>query len=123
MVFLDASVLLELVIPGRVKYERVKKLLRNYSDVRASMLSAHLCWHFGRQAGVADESIAALLETCSLVALKPEDYHWALDNEQGRDFEDALQLACALRAGSDQVVTLDNKFAKRYQDLVEFTIL
>jgi predicted nucleic acid-binding protein len=120
MVFLDANILLELIIPGRAKYGAVRKLLENYQDVHASMLSVHLCWHFGRAEGVRDELIASILDSCNLLALKPEDYQWAKKNEQGKDFEDALQLACAARNGCKQFVTLDKNFAKRYRNTVEF---
>ena len=66
-----------------------------------------------------DELIASILDSCTLLELKPEDYHWARKNEQGKDFEDALQMACAVRNSCEQFVTLDKGFAKKYQGLVK----
>ena len=52
MVFIDANILIELIIPGRAKSKPVKNTLANYQEAAMSTLTAHLYWHFGRQAGV-----------------------------------------------------------------------
>jgi predicted nucleic acid-binding protein len=123
MVFLDANVLIELIVPGRAKYSKIRDLLSRYNEVYVSMLSVHLCWHFGRQAGVSDELIAAIIDPCNLLTIDPEDYYWARQYEIGKDFEDALQLSCALRAHCNELITLDKDFAKRYSDSIEFVVL
>ncbi len=123
MVFLDANVLIELIVPGRFRYNEVRDVLSTYDEVSISMLSVHLCWHFGRQAGVDDELIASIIDSCNLLTIEPEDYYWARQFELGNDFEDALQLACALRFNCQELITLDKNFAKRYKDSIRFVAL
>jgi predicted nucleic acid-binding protein len=120
MVFLDANILIELIVPERARYEQVKTLLSGYSEVCMSTLSARLCWHFGRQAGVSDDLIAVIIDSCTLLSLEPTDYHWARENEQGKDFEDALQLACSLRNNCEEFMTLDKNLMKSYNGFTEF---
>lgn len=123
MVFLDANILIELIVPGRAHFKKVKKSLNSYTEVYMSTLSAHLCWHFGRQAGVSDDLIAIIIDSCTLLSLEPADYYWARKNEQGKDFEDALQLACSLRNNCRQFMTLDKDLMKSYKGLTEFLII
>jgi predicted nucleic acid-binding protein len=123
MVFLDANILIELIVPGRAQYEQVKKSLSSYTEVYMSTLSTHLCWHFGRLAGVSDDLIAVIIGSCALLSLEPADYYWARENEQGRDFEDALQLACSLRNNCEQFMTLDKDLMKNYKGLTEFVTI
>lgn len=85
-----------------------------------STLSAHLCWHFGRQADVNDDLIAVIIDSCTLLSLEPVDYYWARENELGKDFEDALQVACSLRNNCEQFMTLDKTLMRNYKGLVEF---
>jgi predicted nucleic acid-binding protein len=120
MIFLDTNVLLELILPGRSRIKEVEKLIADYPEVVISTLSIHLCWHFGRQAGVSDELIAAFVGTCQLVSLDPQDYYWAQNNQQGKDFEDALQIACSIRNACSPFFTMDRRLMKRYASFTEF---
>jgi predicted nucleic acid-binding protein len=43
------------------------------------------------------------------------DAQWAFMNFQGKDFEDALQVACALREDCSSFATLDELLAKKYK--------
>ena len=124
MVFLDANILLEIALANRPNYAAVKQLLGSIRQETAiSLLTVHLVLHFGRQAGAEDAFLHAVINENKLLPLLPEDYEWATNNEQGRDFEDALQLAAAVRYGCDTVVTQDVKFAKRYADWpIEFLL-
>ena len=85
MVFLDADILIELVVHRRAKYIQVSNLLKNYQEAAMSTLTAHLCWHFGRQAGVSDDLIATVIDSITLLFIEPDDY-WARRNERGKDF-------------------------------------
>jgi predicted nucleic acid-binding protein len=58
-----------------------------------------------------------MLSENKILPLALEDYRWAVDNEQGRDFEDALQVAMAIRTGCSSFITLDANLAKRYAKL------
>src|ERR1700722_4539380 len=99
MIFLDANILLEVVLVDRPHYERVKRLLDNTTEETAlSTLTAHLVMHFGRKEEANDAFLHAMLGENTILDLTHEDYQWAANNEQGRDFEDALQVAVAIRS-------------------------
>jgi predicted nucleic acid-binding protein len=115
MIFLDANILLEITLKDRPHYPQVKKFLETSNDATAiSMLTAHLVMHFGRKEQSDDLFLLGVIAENKLISLSPEDYMWAITNEQGKDFEDALQMAMAIRAGCESFVTLDASLAKKY---------
>ena len=73
--------------------------------------------HFGRKEQANDEFLEGVIRENKLLTLIPEDYEWALVNEKKKDFEDALQMAVAIRAGCEAFVTLDSDLAKAYAGL------
>lgn len=118
MVFLDTNILLEITLNNRVHFSQVKRFLEALDDETAiSTLSAHLIMHFGRKEQADDAFLQKVIAENELVALTPEDYMWAIANERGKDFEDALQIAAALRTGSKAFVTLDRSLLKAYAEL------
>lgn len=118
MIFLDTNILLEITLADRPHYSQVKHFLENATETAAiSMLTAHLVMHFGRKAQTEDAFLHAVLNENKLLALTSEDYEWAANNEQGNDFEDALQIAIAIRSGCSSFITLDAALAKRYTKL------
>jgi predicted nucleic acid-binding protein len=52
-----------------------------------------------------------------MIELSADDFAWAFDNARDDDFEDALQLAVAIRTGCDTFVTFDKQLAKNYNNL------
>ena|SRR2546421_7350480 len=118
MIFLDTNILLEITLVGRPHYTQAKHFLENTKEATAiSMLTSHLVMHFGRKAQTEDAFLHAVLNENTLLALMPEDYEWAVSNERGNDFEDALQVSIAIRSGCSSFVTLDAALAKRYTKL------
>lgn len=117
MVFLDTNVLLEIILKDRNKRKRVEDFLTSVSEPTAiSILSVHLIMHFGRKEKAEDAFLEGVIRENELLAVSPEDYLWALNNEKNKDFEDALQIAVATRSGCEKFVTLDAKLAKAYAD-------
>lgn len=118
MVFLDANILLEIILKDRAKKLQVENFLGTVSETTViSMLSVHLIMHFGRNVRANDEFLEGVIKENELLALTPEDYEWASINEKNKDFEDALQMAAALRVGCEVFVTLDKDLAKAYAEL------
>ncbi len=116
MVFLDANILLEYLLPNRLKVDQVRQLLKTVGQPTAiSALTAHLVLHFGRVERVSDDLLYAAIECSLILPLLAEDYQWAKTHEAGKDFEDALQLSVALRAGCTHFMTLDRQLANNYQ--------
>lgn len=118
MIFLDTNILLELILAGRPRYTEVKQFLQGTTEETAiSALTVHLVMHFGRKEQAEDAFLHAVLSENRILPLTSEDYQWAVDNEQGKDFEDAIQIAVAIRTSCSPLVTLDANLAKRYAKL------
>ncbi len=116
MVFLDANILLEYLLPDRTEVSEVRRLLQTIDQPTViSALTAHLVLHFGRVKRVSDDLLHAAIDRSMIVGLLPEDYHWARSHEIGNDFEDALQISVALRSHCTHFMTLDRPLAKNYQ--------
>ena len=112
----DANILLEIILTRKQEEAARKTLAEAGSDLSISTLSAHLVIHFGRER----TSLAILkqfLADYQLLALEAVDFEWAFNNRRDDDFEDALQLAVAIRYGCDRFITLDNSLYKTYKDL------
>jgi predicted nucleic acid-binding protein len=120
MVFLDANILLEIILKNRAKRPQVKEYLESLSKsndfASISMLTANLIMHFGRKEQIDDDLLLDVIDENELLTLSSEDYKWALIHEQRKDFEDALQVSVAIRSGCDTFVTLDSNLAKAYAD-------
>ena len=115
MVFLDTNILLEIILKNRSKCSQVENFLQTLTEYTAiSMLSVHLIMYFGRKEQVSDDFLESIIKENTIFPISPEDYNWALSNEKGKDFEDALQIAVAIRSGSRTFVTLDRALVKSY---------
>ena len=118
MIFLDTNIILELILPGRKATSKVKKLLQSMQDPTAiSTLSIHLIMHFGRQAKIPDSTLHKVIKSNSIISLESSDYKWAIENEQMKDFEDALQMATATRSECETFVTLDKSLSRAYKSM------
>lgn len=118
MILIDADVALEVLLDNRRSQAAVIEDLTAQNQVSLTMLSVHLVVHFCRRQKVPDAITWAFIEHAKLVAIVPAYYTWALQNEQGHDFEDALQVAAALRSEADTFVTLDQKLVDVHKSKV-----
>jgi predicted nucleic acid-binding protein len=115
--FLDANILLEIIL-DRDKSIAARNLIENgTSSFYISALTAHLVIHFG-QSIVDLPILREFLADYTVLSLESSDFEWAFINLRNTDFEDALQLAVAIRNGCNEFITLDRKLAKSYSDLL-----
>ena len=121
MIFLDANILLEMLLPGRKNKEAVYKWLSNNKKRYViSMLTVHLVLHFGLEEKMTLTELQSFLYNYPKTSLTPEDYIKALAILKDDDHEDALQLATAERVDCTEIVTLDKKFISNYQHRINF---
>jgi predicted nucleic acid-binding protein len=114
--FLDANVLLEIVL-GRKRETVARKFIEKQSEsLFISALTAHLVVHFG-QAIVDLPILRRFLSDYIILPLDPVDFEWAFANIRNQDFEDALQIAVAIRNGCDKFLTFDKALATSYKNL------
>lgn len=115
-IFFDANILLEVVL-GRDKELLARSLLEKHTGtICISALSAHLVTHFG-QAVVTFPVLRKFLSDYTILDLKAVDFEWAFTNIRNNDFEDALQIAVAVRNGCSDFITFDAALASAYKDL------
>jgi len=116
-IFFDANVLLEIQLQRQNHAEATKIIRQNITNMRClSALSGHLLQHF-RPKELAIDDVRSFLGLFEMYGLLAEDFEWAYDNRRDDDFEDALQLAVAVRNGCTDFYTFDRKLVKKYEDL------
>ncbi|HTE22556.1 MAG TPA: PIN domain-containing protein [Candidatus Limnocylindria bacterium] len=119
----DANILLEVLLRGRRKAEVAAAALVRAEQACISPLSAHLYVYFGQK---EKHTLADLLEdiqSYKITDMGSPVLRWAITNRQDDDFEDALQVACAVLGDCKQFVTFDGKLAKNYGSLIDVTLL
>ena len=121
-VCLDASVLLESVLQGRRKASKAQQYIGSH-DVIISPLTAHLFIYFGQKDGLSLDVLLDLLLKHRFTDFGTVEILWAAKNYQGEDFEDALQIACALTSHCKEFVTFDKDLAKKYKNFIAVTLL
>ncbi len=120
-VFLDANILLEVLLPGRLQAALADNYAQNEAVV--SPLSAHLYVHFGKKEGFSVEALTSRLALLNYTNLGGDEVRWAITNRQDDDFEDALQVACAVISNSELFITFDKPLAKKYQKFINMKVL
>ncbi len=120
-VFLDANVVLEIILE-RHNQELAKELLSKYSDnLYISSLTAHLVMYFGYKR-VDLPVMRRFLADYTILQLDSADFEWAFNNIRNGDFEDALQLAVAIRNGCTSLVTFDKPLVDAYGSLNNISV-
>ncbi len=116
MICFDANLLLEVVF-GRKYSNLVVDYLENTKEpIGISALTGHLVVHFGKK----ERHIPVLrefLQDFDMLSLEKTDFEWAFNNMRNDDFEDALQLAVAIRHGCKKFTTIDNELFLKYKNL------
>jgi predicted nucleic acid-binding protein len=118
--FVDANVLLEVLLHLRPKRAQAEKALKQADAATISPLVAHLYVYFGQKEGHPLKDLLEDLESYFMVPLTAQHVSWARINHQDQDFEDALQVGCALTEGCDTFLTLDARLAKNYSQFINF---
>lgn len=114
-VFLDANILLEIIL-GRENEPVAREFLSTQrGELVISALTAHLIVHFGLTR-VPIAVLQTFLADYTIVSLEQADFDWAFANVRDDDFEDALQLSCALNAGCYSFVTFDRNLHRAYNE-------
>lgn len=111
-VFLDANILLELSM-GRARKAKVEENILSLPPediLTVSILSVDILFYYVEKEKRDKTEAYAFVENYRIADMNPADYDWAKANDQG-DFEDALQVACALRHGCKKFLTLDERLA------------
>lgn len=116
--FVDVNVLLEMVLPGR-RYANQAVAAIAGQQTAISPLSAHLLVHFGRKERLPINDLLAIVESYQITDFGSDEVAWAIRHRQSDDFEDALQVACAVSHGCRTFITFDGPLSRRYGQFID----
>jgi predicted nucleic acid-binding protein len=112
-VFVDASVLMEVLL-ARANRQACEALLADEGSVFfVSSLTVHLAYHFCEKYKVAVGPLEDLLESFTILPIDANMVKQAQRRYTSKDFEDCLQAAAAEAGTCQEIATLDKKFATR----------
>lgn len=116
LIFLDANILLEILLERKNDKVARRFIKDNAGHLAISVLTAHLVVHFGTK--VVDLPVLRqFLGDYYMLEMAYMDFDWAFNNARSSDSEDALQLAIAIRNGCNEFVTFESQLFKVYKDL------
>lgn len=120
-VFIDANVLVE-VLESRPKQHKATRVIKQCAGAACiSTLTCHIVAYVcTKRLGLP--LIEQFLADYQHLDLLKEDVEWAFRNRLNSDFEDALQLAVAVRHGCDEFITFDVPLYRAYKDLTAISI-
>ncbi len=117
MIVLDSNLLLELLEIRRF-YTKVVDSLHGYIDkginFSISTLTVSNTFYLAERHKIRTDRVEKLIENYIIFDVLSNDVAWALDHYKGKDFEDALQIAAAIREKCTTFLTLDASLAKKY---------
>lgn len=123
-VYLDANVLLEILSKRQQATEAISVVRAHAGRTCISALSTHLLYHFGTKLTTI-ELLKDFIAEHTILSLESADFAWAYNNRRNDDFEDALQVAVAVRNGCHKFYTFDRRLYGKYTSLpaMEFCLL
>lgn len=116
-VFLDANILLEIIFQRKNHRTSRKVIVENYGNLYISALTAHLVVYFSSSIISLTEA-HTFLEDFEILPLEEDNFNWAYLNIKDKDFEDALQIATAIKHNQNIFYTYDKALYNSYKDLV-----
>lgn len=109
---------------GRPRAQKCYEHFRQaHSQTAASLLSFHFVMYYAEKAKISGSTIKRVSNRLIWLPLTEDDMQWAFEHYDGKDYEDALQIAIALREGCREFVTIDKKLAKKYGDQLKITLI
>lgn len=122
MIFFDANVVIEAMLI-RANAQKATYAIQKAGDQAAiSSLTGHLVVYFGKKERIDVSTALGYVVDFTMLPLEQADFDWAYTNMRDDDFEDALQLAVAIRNGCDIFMTFDKKLHDTYKSLPQLKI-
>ena len=126
MIAVDANVLMELIESRRQK-ALVRSALAHYrlqeEKAAFSTLTLSHVFYLAEAHKVPLKRVEKLTAVYSIYDVTRADVDWALGHYNGKDFEDALQVAAAIREKCTVFLTLDAPLAKKYGKFLKIELV
>lgn len=117
MILLDTNIVME-ILEKRSRFDAVLHTLQRYAQEESAVttLTLSTVFYLFEKNKQALPVIEKHLRSHRIISVTAEDAGWAFDHYQHDDFEDALQVAAAIRSGCSHLITLDGPLSKKYAE-------
>ncbi len=126
MIAVDANILME-IIESRQQVLTVRKALAAFQNqgeaIAVSTLSLSHAFYLAEAHKIPLERVEKLAAVYRIYDVIAADVAWALAHYKGKDFEDALQVAAAIREKCTAFLTLDVTLSKQYGKYLSITLV
>jgi len=122
-IFLDTNIALEILLERKNKPVCIEYLQNIDGIFCLSSLSVHIIYYVSFKHLSKKSQIFEYLDQFKILDLSSADYEVAKKIIKDSDFEDVLQIACALRHGCQNFITLDQKLKKTYSSLLDIDLI
>jgi predicted nucleic acid-binding protein len=121
---LDTNILLE-VLENRARVQQVIAALERHKaqPTAVTTLSLSNIFYFAERDKYDLALVEKQLKQYLFLDVTAEDAAWAFAHYQGKDFEDALQVAAAIRQKANVFMTLDAALAAKYQKFLKIELI
>jgi predicted nucleic acid-binding protein len=126
MIVLDTNVLMELLERRRYFTEVLEVLQKYQTEAQLAAISALTVsnvFYLAERFKVAPKNVELMLAGYRVLDVLAQDVEWALGHYARQDFEDALQVAVAIRVGCKAFLTIDSQLARKYGALVPVELI
>jgi len=116
MIVLDTNIIME-ILEQRSLHQSVGQAIAAHGSkarISLSTVTVSTVFYLAERHKISIKRTEALVVRYDYIDVLSRDVLWALDHYQQKDFEDALQIAAALREGCKTFMTLDKKLANKY---------
>ncbi|MES2971652.1 MAG: PIN domain-containing protein [Patescibacteria group bacterium] len=123
MILLDTNILLE-ILENRRKHDAVTRAIANSSQPFAiTVLTISDVFYIAERNKLDFGKVENLIKSHQYIDVVSADVDWALAYYKGKDFEDALQVAAALRKKCTAFMTIDSSLAKKYNKFLAVDLI
>lgn len=125
MILLDSNILLE-VLEHRRQYEDVIQTLANIAGkeiLAITVLTVSNVFYIAERNKLDFQKVENLIKSYRHMDIVGADVDWAIAHYKNKDFEDALQVAAAIREKYTAFLTLDASLAKKYSKFLPIKLI
>lgn len=125
-VLIDTNVLMDILLDREHRAAAEKMVAQVMHEpgltLAVSILTVSTLLYYVEKDRLDKHAAHAFLANYKILDMNESDYLWAADNDQN-DFEDALQVACALRHNCHSILTLDKGLADNHRKHIITTLI
>ena len=123
MICIDANIVLDIILQRTNKSVCEDYLRQGNQEFAVTTLTVSLVMYFAEMKNIKLREVQGLLERFTWLSVASEDGEWAFKNYNDDDYEDAMQIGCAIRNKCDRFATLDKGLFKKYQNTLSVDLL